>query len=609
MTEQSFTQIGQAIEQANEAIIDQNNRLNLSDQIQDEEFKALALSGLREEQQQVFDQRQSATANVDFIAAGQQWAEDIEATEAIQSTTSEAQMSIEKIQAQADLAANISPGVAEAVSELAQSKIVAIQEQIATSQEDLYDISVRELGYTALFQPWVIPKVPGVIITGPSTPIDTFTHQLKALDEVDKSTPVEQAHSTDTSPEIVENGSLNYEELESVLPSVLWAVFDYASAHSGIGVRVEEMRRTVPELAQLSDQEYQYFKDQFANLRQAIVDKMKSTGVEVQWIVTGKTRGTRYHVVSDEKRDRQAASSSFFLPTSTIEYRGAQSEQSNADPTQQLDAATPEDTTSLADQMQRAQGLEDGVNPEVLRNIPLISSVISTIKNLQELNGRESQKRTYLARVIAGEIGLDVATSGWLLSKLVNNGLLYERGHQKSTRLLSTEPNPDEKSGIDTTEPTNNDSTTDRSVTKSESVPSDTSGATPEIDDDTQLVGIAKRDPGNGSGYTVADIPLDDVAKQFGYKNNHELSREITKWLVWLQDNPSAPTARKIKAFRGRKFHDHGTIPLLRFSPMDNPELSTDGRFRRYRIAYGVVNEKVVIFDILDHGKFDIKYK
>jgi len=73
-------------------------------------------------------------------------------------------------------------------------------------------------------------------------------------------------------------------------------VFDCASKADETGVRLEEMRKVVPELAELSEDDYKYFKNNFAEMRSNIVEMLDGMGYRVAWTTSGRTRGTRYHV-------------------------------------------------------------------------------------------------------------------------------------------------------------------------------------------------------------------------------------------------------------------------------------------------------------------------
>lgn len=273
----------------NNEIIEQNDRYDMSRQITDEEFKVLAVRGLTAEQQQSVDRRQEAMQDVDYQEVFTYWDGVLQTKAQVQQEIAAVQSTIAEVSNQAELSVTIAPTLSAEIQKLAEEKIAAHHEEIAELNRALAAAQEREVGLIALSQPWIIPQLPDVHIAA-----DTTTEVAEpAKPEAATQPKVEAA------PEPKENtvSSLDREKADNPeLRRVLWAVFGFASKAGEAGVRLEEMRKAVPELAELSKQDYQYFKDHFTDMRSDIVTMLDGMGYKVRWTTSGKTRGTRYHV-------------------------------------------------------------------------------------------------------------------------------------------------------------------------------------------------------------------------------------------------------------------------------------------------------------------------
>ncbi len=81
-----------------------------------------------------------------------------------------------------------------------------------------------------------------------------------------------------------------------VLSDLESQVYAYASLSGSF--RVEEMRREVAPLKELTTEEYEAFKLQFGETRERIRLASEQSGVKLVWLKTGKARGTRYQLIA-----------------------------------------------------------------------------------------------------------------------------------------------------------------------------------------------------------------------------------------------------------------------------------------------------------------------
>lgn len=71
--------------------------------------------------------------------------------------------------------------------------------------------------------------------------------------------------------------------------------------------RTEEMHRELPEVNNLSEEEYASFKKEFATIRQKIIEYLKAAGKTAYWRETGRARGTKYLLFIEDEPQKPIA--------------------------------------------------------------------------------------------------------------------------------------------------------------------------------------------------------------------------------------------------------------------------------------------------------------
>jgi transcription initiation factor IIE alpha subunit len=122
-------------------------------------------------------------------------------------------------------------------------------------------------------------------------------------------TPVEDTTEDQTPlPEALPAAELStMREVErSELNNIAKAVLQHALSNEF--VRVEKMRKELPELSSMDQATYDEFKLNFKQVRDVITSFLDEEGIDARWTQDGKARGVKYHLVmSDEARAKTEA--------------------------------------------------------------------------------------------------------------------------------------------------------------------------------------------------------------------------------------------------------------------------------------------------------------
>lgn len=85
-----------------------------------------------------------------------------------------------------------------------------------------------------------------------------------------------------------------------VLDNIGLDVLEYARTHDDF--KIEDLRRDIKSIKELSEDEYKLFKYRFKyNLRADIARHLNTQGVEAHWQIEGRTRGQKYSLVFNEE--------------------------------------------------------------------------------------------------------------------------------------------------------------------------------------------------------------------------------------------------------------------------------------------------------------------
>lgn len=598
-----YRNIAKSVAQTNIDILEQNNRVELTYTIEDDDFKKLAIDGIYSEQEASVTRRSELATAIDYGQLGKDMnlLEDTvqQQLDAVVSLSSVA----EKIRAQAELAKAAAPRQSEAIDAMSESKIAANDEIMSASQSALAFSRNQQQTYQLIGKQWTIPALYKI-----ETTAETAEDVIKIVNSVE-SDPITVDDAAEcigsvatkeavTFPakELVEQAVTSAEDVETIINSVFWAVCDYAMKHSKDGVRVEEMRRAVPELSQLSDAEYKVFKNKFAGIRMLIEERLNEYGTPGSWETTGQTRGTRYHLHMKDA-DSPHERPTFFNETPQANKAPINPDTSN---TTQLIA-----DEKLSEELNLPEPEES--NPA---DLPLVKAMLQAISDAQLARANSPLRRTVIVRNVSESLGINEIDAGAFVSNLLSLNLLHSHGQLKGSEVFSVEPLSQDFETQVTVPKTN---TVEQSAHDTDL--NDDSLVEELTEDDIELK-PAERDlmiikstmDGGKFGGVTQPLTISQIAKQFGLKRNHELAREAERAVRWLQQNPLTAASRRIKAFKGATV-DGQVLPLRRFSPRDCPELTTRNVFDQHRIVYAVTDTSVVIFDVINHDAFDIKYK
>lgn len=101
-----------------------------------------------------------------------------------------------------------------------------------------------------------------------------------------------EKQKNESEPVLINKEVIEFTDIESL-------ILEYAKNNPDF--RLEVMRKSIPEIASLTDAEYSNIKKDFADIRESIVVKLMELGVNATWEVKGKTRGTKYNLVIDNE--------------------------------------------------------------------------------------------------------------------------------------------------------------------------------------------------------------------------------------------------------------------------------------------------------------------
>lgn len=233
----SVQSIVEALDVTNTAITDQNERFGQLEQIDDLDFRDLALHGLTEEQATTMKARAEAVADVDYEALlrEQQTTERLAGELALR--LDEAAAQLEKIQQEAELTTKLAPGSATQIQELAEQKSTEARETADKLKAELAAMQARQTGYIALGAPWVVPLV---YVSKATAAVEEQAQDTEAL----APEPPEE-HMPEPQPEFTQDSLLYLDPLERHIVTVLKS--ERRMIHIGEIVRSLGVERLQPE--------------------------------------------------------------------------------------------------------------------------------------------------------------------------------------------------------------------------------------------------------------------------------------------------------------------------------------------------------------------------
>ncbi len=277
----------EALSVANNTVVDQNRRYEMLDSIHDDDLRELAEAGVKTEQLSSLKERESAY-NLIPETTFQSWDELLAQLDELVSRSQSILERKAEIIAELDIALEISPSFSEQLKAITQTKLDLIDSEVAELENNIQDLRALELGFTAIYGAWSIPKAINTRM------INVHSDHPQPLDPAE----LNQSH---LGPHITESSFTNEAPTAELLDEpemlrIFWAIIDYVTKAGEAGARLEQMRKELPELSRLSKIQYSQFKDFFGSINSDIEEKLNNMGLHVQWVVTGRTRGTRYTI-------------------------------------------------------------------------------------------------------------------------------------------------------------------------------------------------------------------------------------------------------------------------------------------------------------------------
>jgi len=588
-----YSQTVELVDQANTEIESQNARHEMSSQIDDEDFRLLAIRGLEQEQARSVQSRKDAVVDIDYDNIGIRMLAGERAQAEIQTALAAATAQRDKILTQARLSTQIAPDSAALIQELADQKTAQSLSEIKALTEHLDTLQAAEVGYIAVGAAWNIPRV-----VSPGVPVEGVPEQIPAP------TPAKRT-ATPRTTRTAESASSS--ELDRLGKRLFGPIYNYVLDHADDenGIRVEELRNNIPELSILTQAQYVSFKGQFTAIRDSIIETLQADGITADWRITGQTRGVRYFLSTDKAAD-----------TKDIPQPPVQPPIRDTTPPVPTPPVVPAGPAPQKKGTLTRETITDEMTPEALLRTPLINTIMRNIGDLQRKSGAENLRRTYIATELGKRLRINSIDVQFFLDKLVEAGLLFDRGKYKGATRLSTVPGA---SPLPETAPPAAVEPADTPVESAEkpaaaSQPEAAASETPSGSEQANAphlsLSVLRRGAGGNFANSTTALELADVAKEFGLQKSHELAKEIEKWITWLQANPNSSGLRKVKAFpKGINVGDKLNVPLIRFSPSECPELTTNGNYRYYRIVFSIIDDQLVLVDVLNHDAFDRIYK
>ncbi|MBC7546482.1 hypothetical protein H7171_01920 [Candidatus Saccharibacteria bacterium] len=608
----NFEDIADLVAKTNDDIQNQNERYELSFALDDEDLKSIALAGLTAEQLKSVEHRDTLNNVLDFEEINKQMSDDykaeLQASEELEKTNAAASHVTE----QAKLAGRVSPTLINEINKAAKLKKDALLQRAQEAKLELEQITIRNVGFVAVGTAWIIPKLVEPGINKVLSKSDEFMTEATPVEPVTALEPTESLQASDTIAPIslVKSETARNQESNAVLGKTFWAVCKYAMDHSDEGIRVEEMRKNIPELALLSQIDYDYFRLNFASLRDYIQDNLTRMGVKTSWSIFGKTRGTRYSIITDTGSDNQPTLTELkstydasLAVRATIVEKNATTQIPGVSPVELLDGAevTLHKKSDVIDFL--------NMNAEELRSVPLVKTVMLKLEELQIEHGNEMLRLNFLSKQLSDLLGINAKATHRLLTDLAKAGVLHVRGKRNGVFLYSTIAGED--TDVETAVTTQTQPQVQAEPIGNTANPQVESADKPEVEDEPfyKLFHLKKGLDRANNGTNIAEIVVDTakLIKRFGIKDN-ALINDVFAWIDYLQLNPLSPASSHLT---DRVVNVNGTIfALYRFAPSKCQNVPSTLHSKSYRIVYTFEpnQRQLYIVDIGGHNKFDQKW-
>ncbi len=247
-----------------------------------------------------------------------------------------------------------------------------------------------------------------------TTRVETTPIEPNTLSEL----PPQPAIVLETQIDTAQPASIN-ERLEVLkLGPIGDDVVRYALSHAFFGI--EELRKNVPSVANLSSGEYVTFRLVFTNLRAKVEARLRRGGVAVHWDEAGKARGKKYQLIIDNVDGNPAAAPRTIQKPPVIQpIRQAERQ----DRYRFIRPEKPLVKTTLQQQAEHSLQTEQD-------QVAFITSLLSDTES-------HKQTVTFIAHELERELSINNNEARELIRQLVGKEHFYYNGSERGRRLLS----------------------------------------------------------------------------------------------------------------------------------------------------------------------------
>lgn len=315
-------------------------------------------------------------------------------------------------------------------------------------------------------------------------------------------------------PPVHRRASEKANELSPFVPDII----KYAKSKGPF--RMEELRRDVPSVAALSDEEYAEFKLSFGAIRADVLTGLRSQGTKAQWAIEGRRRGQKYDLVigsSEENKTNNAPKTYRMLGKAALANLGLSSREVKM--TQQLFSQFPDGQLfkrrqvkfrgiSFANEGARDQAITKLMNTlrehglaepfgerggrewmllaknlgqitlkmsevlpppltpsqqrlQAIKNARFAQNIVDHIDKLLSSNPAGKERLTVVKKDLAAQLEIPITQSGQIISSLIEKGHYHKNGSERGYKILATQASEAAKSATNSTERKRNKQWTD----------------------------------------------------------------------------------------------------------------------------------------------------
>jgi hypothetical protein len=406
------------IDAANSDISNQNTRLGRVGEIGVQEVEELVRQGIAEEQCATIEARDEAATAIPYAAWGTRRAElsrtidqlDEDIATAVSHDPSDDPRYKGMIQLAVELAPTQADAIRTRVASLALAELEPILEEFRQELEG--HRREAEALDAALMQTGTAWPIPLAMRASPEQPVGAEAGWPAvdagiALGERGVAVALRRTTEAAPPPEPEEQAP----ETRSLTTEAM-AVMTYASQAGAF--RLEAIRRAVPEIAALSDEDYKTFRLEFRRIREQIIQALAAEGTTAHWVESGQTRGRTYQLTVTERLSPAGSAT-----------------------------AAPETETSSVGMPAEPAPLQESVSPEEIR----ARKTLGLADELIRANDGKPVRREQLVKALSDASDLNMTEARRYVKELIRQERLFVAAKAGPSVLISTS-SPEQPAGV-----------------------------------------------------------------------------------------------------------------------------------------------------------------